>query len=181
MKTLEKNLLNLKAIIMAGGKGSRLKNPSKPFIEVCGKPMILWVYETARKIVSENNIYVATLKDHLVLPLLKSIVSEERIIFTSGKGYEYDVVEAIIKVGTPAILLPADTPFIYLDDLFNLVSLCKTAICNLTSNGNYVGISFWRSLDFNSYSNIESTHYIINVNTNEELKVVKEICKEGLS
>lgn len=180
MKTLEKNLLSLKAIIMAGGKGSRLGNPYKPFIEICGKPMILWVYDVVKKLVNQRNIYVSTLRNHPILPLLKEVMDSGNIIFTSGKGYEYDVLEALRLVGLPSIVLPSDTPFISIDDLLELVNSCQTSICNLVSNGKFVGISFWKSFDFDKYSNIESRRNIINVNTKDELEIVNNMCREGV-
>lgn len=164
---------------MAGGKGSRLGTQYKPFIEVCGKPMILWVYDTVRSLVNEDEIYVSTIENHPILPLLEKVINVKNIVFTSGKGYEYDILESIQKVGLPTIVLPSDTPFVASDDILTLINYCKSSICNLVYNGKFVGISYWNSLNLDDYCNIESREEIINVNTIDDLEYVENKCKEG--
>ncbi|WP_240931284.1 NTP transferase domain-containing protein [Acidianus sulfidivorans] len=164
---------------MAGGKGSRLSNCYKPLFEVCGKPMILWVYDTLLQITDKRNIYVATLVYHRTLPIIYKLFDYSKIIFTRGLGYEYDIMEAVKKVGFPVLIVPSDTPFISKEDLLKLISSCDSAICNLLSNSGYIGISFWKSSNINDYSNIESRKEIINVNTREDLVNVTNKCKEG--
>ncbi|ARM74943.1 hypothetical protein B6F84_02135 [Acidianus manzaensis] len=164
---------------MAGGKGSRLGTSYKPVINICGKPMILWIYDTIRQIVYERNIYIATLRIHNLLPILYKFFSERNFVFTSGIGYEYDILEAVRRVGFPVIVLPSDTPFVSLEDLLYLIFSCKSAICNLITKSKYVGISFWQSLNINDYSNIESRKEIINVNTEEDIITAINQCKRG--
>ena len=45
-------------VIPARYKSSRF--PGKPLVEICGKPMIYWVYHQAMKVKELNEIYVAT-------------------------------------------------------------------------------------------------------------------------
>jgi 3-deoxy-manno-octulosonate cytidylyltransferase (CMP-KDO synthetase) len=45
-------------IIPARYKSSRL--PGKPLVELCGKPMIIWVAELSAKALGKENVYVAT-------------------------------------------------------------------------------------------------------------------------
>ena len=46
------------AIIPARYKSSRF--PGKPLADVCGKPMIWWVYQQAMKVHEFDKVYVAT-------------------------------------------------------------------------------------------------------------------------
>lgn len=45
-------------VIPARYKSSRF--PGKPLANICGKPMIYWVYNQAKKVKEFNEIYVAT-------------------------------------------------------------------------------------------------------------------------
>ena len=50
---------NIAAIILAAGMGTRMKSDkAKVLHEIQGKPMILYVLETARKVVGDNIIVV---------------------------------------------------------------------------------------------------------------------------
>ena len=52
-------------VIPARYKSSRF--PGKPLADICGKPMIWWVYQQCRKVEDFNAVYVAlTIKGFLV-------------------------------------------------------------------------------------------------------------------
>ncbi|BDC18405.1 hypothetical protein HS5_12950 [Acidianus sp. HS-5] len=161
---------------MAGGKGSRL-SPMKPVLEVCGKPMVLWVYEFSKQF--SDKIFIATVKGHPTLSILENIFPMSSIIFTEGRGYEFDVIEAVKNVGFPSLVLPSDTPFIPKDAIEDLLNKCESSICTLLSKGEFIGISLWRSVDTSSFSSIETNHEIINVNTNKDLLKINKECTEG--
>lgn len=50
--------MKIVAIIPARYGSSRL--PGKPLVDICGKPMIWWVYNQVKKVNGINNVYVAT-------------------------------------------------------------------------------------------------------------------------
>lgn len=50
--------MNILGVIPARYKSSRF--PGKPLADICGKPMIWWVYQQARKVAEFSNLYVAT-------------------------------------------------------------------------------------------------------------------------
>lgn len=50
--------MNVVGIIPARYGSTRL--PGKPLLDICGKPMIWWVYERVKKVKELNQIYVAT-------------------------------------------------------------------------------------------------------------------------
>ena len=166
--TLKKNLLNLKAVIMAGGKGTRL-SPLKPILDICGYPMFFWVYKTLLNFTRE--IYLAiTPTSPLIFTCFKKIITE-------GKGYEYDVVAVIRKLGFPTLIVPSDTPFIPKEAILSLFS-CKKSICSLVARNGFVGISLWNKLDLKDYENVYYDGDIINVNTFNDYNAAKNLCKD---
>jgi GTP:adenosylcobinamide-phosphate guanylyltransferase len=159
---------------MAGGKGSRL-SPRKPLLVVCGTPMIVRVYCAARKI--SEQIYIVTVKNHIIEKELREYFSN--IIYTSGKGYENDILEAVKMVGFPVLVLPSDLPFLKIDDIKPIFN-CKSSICTLLSRGKFVGISLWNSDNPSDFSSIESNRDIMNVNTEEDLSKANKLCNENI-
>ncbi len=159
---------------MAGGKGSRL-SPRKPMLEVCGIPMIVRVYNVAKKI--SLYVYIATVKNHIIEKELRMRFSN--IIYTSGNGYENDVLEAVKKIGFPALVLPSDIPFLKINDIEPLYN-CKSSICTLLSKGKFIGISLWNSDNLNDFSSIEANTNIMNVNTEEDLSIANKLCYENI-
>ncbi|MEM3151180.1 MAG: NTP transferase domain-containing protein [Candidatus Bathyarchaeia archaeon] len=56
--------MDLTALIMAGGKGSRMKiKCEKPIIKIMNKPMIKWVIEAVKESKVTSRIIVATSKN----------------------------------------------------------------------------------------------------------------------
>ncbi|MCY0861547.1 MULTISPECIES: NTP transferase domain-containing protein [Metallosphaera] len=158
------------AVIMAGGKGTRL-SPLKPVMEVCGKPMIQWVAELAMRYASQ--VYIATVKGHPAEEKLRKI---HRVLYTSGLGYENDVVEAVSSVKLPALVLPSDVPFLDGDTIEILIRECNSSICTLLSQGKFVGVSLWRALDLEDYQSIDYPRKIVNVNTWNDLTEINKLC-----
>ncbi|MFP3260520.1 MAG: NTP transferase domain-containing protein [Sulfolobus sp.] len=159
----------MKAIIMAGGKGSRF-TPLKPLVEVCGYPMFYHVYRRVREIAED--VYIA------ITPSSPLVFSSLPKIITKGLGYEEDVVEAVSKVGFPVLVLPSDTPLIPKGVLEYLITHCRSSICNLVGINGYVGISLWNSLNFNDYEDVNVNYHIYNVNKFEDYIKVKNLCYE---
>ena len=166
--TLRKSLSNLKAVIMAGGKGTRI-SPFKPILDLCGYPMFYWVYKTLLNFTSE--IYLAITSSS---PL---IFSDFKKIITEGKGYEFDVVSVVKMVGFPTLVVPSDTPFIPSEAILSLLS-CEKSICSLVTKDGFVGISLWNGLDFKDYENVYFEGEILNVNTFNDYIKAKNLCKE---
>lgn len=101
------------ALIMAGGKGSRLGLPvEKPLLLVHGKPMVDWVVGSllgagvAKNIwvcVSPNTPLTARHAERLGLGVYMGV----------GDGYVWDMVRAIRDLGLGhTLVLPSDTPLI---------------------------------------------------------------------
>ncbi|MCE5214494.1 MAG: NTP transferase domain-containing protein [Methanobacterium sp.] len=79
------------AVIMAGGKGTRMKSASeKPLIMIRGKPMIQYVHDAASKSVELDRVVVATSKH---TPHTTEFCRKKgyRVIETPGEGYVEDL------------------------------------------------------------------------------------------
>lgn len=166
--TLRKSWSSLKAVIMAGGKGTRL-SPLKPILDLCGYPMYFWVYRTLLNFTRE--IYLA------ITPSSPLIFSEFNKIVTEGKGYEVDIITVLKKVGFPTLIVPSDTPFIPEDAIYSLLQ-CDKAVCSLVTKSGFVGISLWNNMNFEDYKNVYYYKDIMNVNTIAEYIAVKNLCKK---
>lgn len=152
---------------MAGGKGSRF-TPLKPLVEVCGVPLFWHSYSLARLFAEE--VYLAVVPDSVMLFL------DLPKVLTSGRGYEADVVEAVRKVGLPALVLPADV-VTSKEAIEALLDRCDADICSLTYRGQFTGVSLWRGEDFQNYSSIESPVPVLNVNTFQDYLLAREACR----
>ncbi|HIQ02971.1 MAG TPA: hypothetical protein EYH40_00965 [Desulfurococcales archaeon] len=110
LKPVEVNVL--KAVVMAGGRGSRLRvNYEKPLVPLCGKPMIEWVIESLTMTSSVSEVYVAVSRN---TPNTKRWCMSRgfNVVETRGSGLPYDIVEAVSMVGGEALTVMADLPLI---------------------------------------------------------------------
>ncbi|WP_243670409.1 NTP transferase domain-containing protein [Vulcanisaeta sp. JCM 16161] len=93
-------------VIMAGGMGSRLLNPNKPLINVCGKSMIERV---ALAVNGFGKAYIATTARHTeVINWARQRGYE--VLITSGTDYSKDLLESLLMVGAPTMFIPSDMP-----------------------------------------------------------------------
>jgi adenosylcobinamide-phosphate guanylyltransferase len=102
----------LDALVMAGGKGSRLMMGEKPLVKLFGRPLIDYVVGALLDS-SADRIFVATTEN---VPLTKkwALKRELRVVDTKGKGFVTDMVEAVEKAGVtqPILIIMADLPLI---------------------------------------------------------------------
>ncbi|GAB4309194.1 MAG: TIGR00454 family protein [Methanobacteriaceae archaeon] len=125
----------IKAVIMAGGKGSRMKYPQeKPLIKINGKPMIDHVIDALTNSKNIDDIIVSTTPN---TPRTKEFAEKKgiQVIETPGKGYVEDLGIIISKLDSDSILLTiaADLPLIssdLIDFVLNEYEKCeKPAMC----------------------------------------------------
>jgi adenosylcobinamide-phosphate guanylyltransferase len=105
------------ALIMAGGKGTRMKlDVEKPLVEVNGKPLVQYVVDALKNTDKISNILVATSKN---TPRTESFLKEQGIdtIETPGDGYVQDLGFIISNFELDDILLTitADLPLVNSD------------------------------------------------------------------
>jgi len=166
-------------LVMAGGLGRRFGGAGKIFTEVCGKRLIERVLEAVSKL---GEIYIA------VSPHTKAY-SEDlcriyRCIETRGKGYPWDLSEALSKLEKPVLVLPADLPFITSDAIESFLSkafevgkpvvtlrVCREGSCKPIGISLIAGDgSSWANIDY-QYSEV-----FMDIDTVEDLIRAGEIC-----
>ncbi len=116
---------NVAIIILAAGMGTRMKsNKAKVLHEIQGKPMILYVVETSRKVAGDNVIVVIGNQAETV----RSVVSESaELIFAYQEkqlGTAHAVLCALPKIPQGCdhvIVLCGDVPLIQADTINELV------------------------------------------------------------
>ena len=123
------------AIILAAGKGSRLKsNLSKPLHEVAGYPLITWVSKAAHAAGASAQICVISPDEEQLYSELSNTMKTVTQDVPRGTG---DAVRCCLPhieklpEDCPTLILYADTPLIQADTLRNLANRIKagTDIC----------------------------------------------------
>jgi adenosylcobinamide-phosphate guanylyltransferase len=118
------------ALIMAGGRGSRMGLPTeKPLLSFLSKPLIDWVAEAilASKKVSE--FYVITSAN---TPQTEKycLAKGWKVLRTDAKGYHNDLKQAVLKANLMGAVLtvPSDVPAIkgpFLDKVISEFEVCQ--------------------------------------------------------
>lgn len=116
---------NVAVIILAAGMGTRMKsNKAKVLHEIQGKPMILYVVETARKVAGDNVIVVIGNQADTV----RSVVSESADILFAYQEQQLGTAHAVLcalpqipERCDHVIILCGDVPLIQADTINALV------------------------------------------------------------
>jgi adenosylcobinamide-phosphate guanylyltransferase len=107
----------LTALVMAGGRATRMGETEKPLLQVGGKPMIQHVIEALRKSEFIDRIIV-TVTRNTPRTTQKMIQLGIEVTETLGHGYESDMKQAIKTLGLgDVVVLSADLPFLTPDIL----------------------------------------------------------------
>jgi adenosylcobinamide-phosphate guanylyltransferase len=117
------------ALIMAGGKGSRMGLPTeKPLLPFLGKPLIDWVAEAIKNAVKISEFYVITSANS---PQTEKHSLERgwKVLRTDAKGYHNDLKQAVQKANLlgPILTMPSDVPAItgsFLDRVVSEFEVC---------------------------------------------------------
>lgn len=102
------------ALIMAGGKGSRMGLPTeKPLLSFLGKPLIDWVADAILNAQKVSEFFVITSAN---TPQTEKhcLDSGWRVLRTDAKGYHNDLKQAVLKANLmgPVLTMPSDVPAI---------------------------------------------------------------------
>ncbi len=100
------------ALVMAGGRGSRLKMGEKPLVSLFGRPLIDYVVLALEESLVDQ-IFISTTEN---VPSTRKW-AEERDLYvleTGSYGYVPDMIEAVIKSGVkePIMVIMADLPLV---------------------------------------------------------------------
>jgi len=166
----------MKALIMCGGRGTRLGMGEKPLVSLAGRKLIEYVLD---ELWICDDVFAATTKN---TPETEKFLKEEGVEFvrTSGVGYIEDMVEALRKlsIAEPMLIISADL-FIAKDSLISdIVDYynCSTARALQTAypDGSAVGINILDGMFLDDEQ--EEIIYrvnkedVVNINTPEDLK-----------
>ncbi len=121
--------MKVPALIMAGGKGSRMGLPTeKPLMPFLGKPLIDWVADAVMNAKNVSEFHVITSSN---APKTEKHCLERgwMILHTDAKGYHNDLKQAVAKANLtgPILTMPSDVPAItgkFLDRV-----ICEFEVC----------------------------------------------------
>jgi len=113
----------LDALVMAGGRGSRLKMGEKPLVNLFGRPLIDYVVLALEESLVDR-IFISTTEN---VPSTRKW-AEERDLYvleTGSYGYVPDMIEAVIKSGVkePIMVIMADLPLITPDIIDQIIEV----------------------------------------------------------
>jgi len=106
--------MKLTAVIMGGGKGTRMKTAEeKTLILLDGKPIIYWVIEAIRSAKKVKELFIATSD---ASPETREYIQHRdlKIIDTPGKGFHEDMKHAILteKLTDHVLVVAGDLPLL---------------------------------------------------------------------
>ena len=121
--------MRVPALIMAGGRGSRMCLPSeKPLLPFLGKPLVDWVAEAVASAKKVSEFYVVTSAN---TPETEKHCLKKgwRVLRTDAQGYHSDLKQAVSKANLmgPVLTIPADVPAItgqVLDKIIDAFEVC---------------------------------------------------------
>ncbi len=100
------------ALVMAGGRGSRLKMGEKPLVTLFGRPIIDYV-TSALQDSSVERIFLAV-TDNVPKTRMWAEQRDLKVVDTPGRGFVPDMIFAVEKVDVtdPILIIMADLPLI---------------------------------------------------------------------
>lgn len=157
----------MRAVILAGGGGTRINNPEKCLMPVWGVPILFRVVG-ALQWAGFRELVVATTARHSGVAWAAGLWGLE-VAYTQGMGYERDFKEVVDRYA-PALVVSCD-----LADLTprHVAPLLKNAVmATAVSGGRYVGLS-WAPKLGEAWVDVEVPP-LLNINTWQDLKRAEE-------
>jgi len=121
--------MKVPALIMAGGKGSRMGLPTeKPLLTFLGKPLIDWVADAINGSKNVSVFYVVT-SSNTPLTEKHCLTKGWKVLRTDAKGYHTDLRQAVANANLtgPILTMPSDVPAItgqVLDKIVDAFEVC---------------------------------------------------------
>ena len=139
-------------LVMCGGRGSRLEpavgETEKPLVEIGSRPMVDRVCGALQESrVGETYAAVSPQAPETAARLADADVT---VIETPGEGYVEDLTAALDVVGTPAVTVSADLPFLEADHVDRAIAAAdggSVAVCVPLSVAEDVGASAETTID----------------------------------
>ena len=185
------------ALVMCGGRGSRLEpavgETEKPLVEIGGRPMVDRVCGALQE--SRVVEIYAAVSPQAPDTAARLADADVTVIETPGEGYVEDLTAALDVVGTPAVTVSADLPFLqaaHVDRAIAAADGGSVAVCVPLSVAEDVGASAETTIDHGGRPVVptglnvvgegpdrrlvvEDELLAINVNRPEDLRLAKRI------
>jgi adenosylcobinamide-phosphate guanylyltransferase len=183
-------------VIMAGGRGSRMKSDTeKPLIRVGGKTMLARVAES---LIAAGVETVVAVSGRTPKTALKAREMGLAVVKTPGDGYIEDMQFIIRKLGLDcALVVSADLPFItpsLIRDVLKKYRKVRKPVCVAVLKENYlsmgfkpsavlkydhkslvpIGVNIVEKTERENHFHIISGRGALNINTPKELELTKE-------
>jgi adenosylcobinamide-phosphate guanylyltransferase len=162
---------------MAGGSGSRLGGVVKPLLDVCGEPMLARVVKALSGICSRIVVSYSP-RARGVGELCRVLQPPPTCIEGVGR-YVEDLREALMVAGLPALVAPADMPFLSAGHLRMFIAAAmaeRSDVVNLASPRGLTGLALFKSMG-GSWATLEMEgEWLIDVDTPEDLEAARRMC-----
>jgi UDP-N-acetylglucosamine pyrophosphorylase len=125
--TLSQNQRPLAAVIMAAGKGTRMKDSSKAKVmfAVLGKPMVHYVVDLANNLTAARSIAIVGYQREAVIQYLRSSHPDVEIVVQAdqlGTGHAIMQTESILKnFAGDVVVLSGDVPLLTAESMQKLI------------------------------------------------------------
>lgn len=163
------------AVVMAGGRASRMGGAVKPLLRVCGLPLLDHVL---RAVGGLARVKVLALTPYTRDALIE-YCSRVECIQTPGARYSEDLALLLKALRyRPLLILPADAAYLDPAELEGLAHRSRRVdadIVTMTCGGEPQGISLVKGHGY-TWTNIESECKHVNVNTWEDLEEASRRC-----
>lgn len=117
--------MNIVAVIPARYKSSRFEG--KPLVDICGKPMVWWVYQEAKKVEKYSRVIVAT-EDERIVQKCTELGMEVMLTSDRHPTGTDRVAEVAQKINADLyVIIMGDEPLICADDERKLVAAIENA------------------------------------------------------
>lgn len=123
------------AIVLAGGVGTRIgAGIPKQFIEVLGKPILIYTLETLEKSPLIDEIVLVCVESHMDLAkeyCEKYAISKAGIFVSGGKDFTHSCINGmnalrrVCKADDMAVVTVANRPFTSLEEIEDSISVCS--------------------------------------------------------
>ncbi|MFZ8795723.1 MAG: NTP transferase domain-containing protein [Acidilobaceae archaeon] len=173
--------MRLDCIVMAGGRATRMGGVVKPLLEVCGEPMVMRVVGAIRNLCKR---IVVVYSDHTsgVVDLCRGPMGHVECVKGVG-GYVEDLKLSLNLVSLPALVVPADMPFIdvvILEGFLLKALLTLEPVVNLVdASRGPVGVTLFKERE-GSWADVvvEGGYKLLDVDTWSDYEEAVRICRD---
>lgn len=171
--------MRITALVMSGGRGSRLGSVDKGSVKLCGKPMIAWVLDNLTNAGVDRVVVSVSRRSSTTLSLVRELYHHD-VYISSGVGYVEDLSFALrLLTPRPLLTMPVDTPLITPDLIIDFVRRgigVGKPVVNMIGPFGYVGVTLFNG-SMGDWSDVKyDTPLVMDVDTPEDLNKAKRLC-----